>query len=115
MQTRQMCQKDKIKQKISNKFNWLSANDISMAFNYALSDYFYYKYPSGNNRPSFDSFTIDFMTEQWICQRMEDILSRGGATNATAYSENGVSWEYATSHIDKELISKIVPMAAVPQ
>ena len=46
---------------------------------------------------------------------MEDILSRGGGTNAVTYSENGISWEYAASHIDHELISKITPQAAVPQ
>ena len=45
---------------------------------------------------------------------MEDILSRAGGTNVTAYSENGMNWEYARSHIDDALVNKITPKAAVP-
>ena len=110
-----MQQKDQIQAKISNKFSWLTAQEVEMAFNYALADYLCYKYPSENNRPVVETYNIDFFAEQWISQRMEDILSRGGGTNAVAYSENGISWEYAASHIDRELISKITPQAAVPQ
>lgn len=106
--------KTKLKQDIKNKYDWLSDNDLERAFNYALTDYLLYKYPSENNRPSETTLVFNFVIENWVSQRMEDILSRAGGTNVTAYSENGMSWEYARSHIDDALVNKIMPKAAVP-
>ena len=106
--------KDKLKKDINKKYDWLEDHELERAFNYALSDYLLYKYPSENNRPSENELVINFIVENWVSQRMEDILSRAGGTNVTAYSENGMNWEYARSHIDDALVNKITPKAAVP-
>lgn len=98
-----------------NKYSWISDSDMKRAFNYAVSDFVFYKYPSENNRPKIEELEIDFMNEQWICERMEDIVSRAGGSSVQSYSENGMNWEYATSHIEYALISKITPKAAVPR
>lgn len=98
-----------------SKYSWLKDSDIERAYNYALADYLTYKYPTENNRPDKNELEITFVVEQWIAQRMEDILSRGGATNVTAYKENGISWTYASSHIDSALAAMITPKASVPK
>ena len=98
-----------------SKYSWLEDTDIERAYNYALADYLLYKYPTENNRPEKELLKITFEVEQWLAQRMEDILSRGGATNVKAYRENGISWEYASSHIDNSLAAMITPKASVPK
>lgn len=103
-----------IKAVVGNKFSWLQESDIAHAFNIALSDYLFYKYPSENNRPTPEALEVTFVIEQWIIERMEDILDRAGG-NYLSYSENGLSWQYAQSHIDKALINKLMPKAATPQ
>jgi len=106
--------KAKIIEIVKSALDWFDDKDYERAYGYALADYLFYKYPSANDRPSADALVIDFMIKNWLAQRMEDILSRG-AGNAEAYSENGISWEYASSHIDPSLVAKIVPNAAVPR
>lgn len=103
-----------IKQAVKSKFTWLSDNDISHAFDIALSDYLFYKYPSENNRPTPEELNVTFVIQQWIIERMEDVLDRAGG-NYLSYSENGLSWTYAQSHIDKALVNKLMPKAATPQ
>ena len=107
--------KSRLKTDIGSKYSWLADADLERAFNYALADYLLYKYPTENKRPSETNLNITFTIEQWLSQRMDDILSRGGGTNVTAYSENGISWEYATSHIDSALVNKITPKASTPR
>lgn len=97
------------------KYAYISDADMHKAFNYALADYLLYKYPVDKSRPLADKLEITFVIEQWIEQRMEDILSRGGGTNVTAYKENGISWTYASSHIDSALASMITPKASTPK
>lgn len=106
--------KTAIKLIVSSKFNWLNDSDIERAYNFALSDYLFYKYPSENNRPTPDELIITFEVEQWLAERMIDILDRAGG-NLISYSENGMSWEYSTSNIDPSLVSRITPKAAVPR
>nr|DAD73928.1 MAG TPA: hypothetical protein [Siphoviridae sp. ctFn287] len=103
-----------IKQDIKSKFSHLSDSDISRAYDFALSDYLLYRYPSENNRPNKDDLVITFVVSNWIKERMIDILDRAGG-NVVAYSENGLSWEYASSNIDPSLKAKITPKAATPQ
>lgn len=100
---------------VSEKYSYLEQEDLEKAFNFALADYILLKYPTENNRPDRELLEITFVVEQWILQRVEDILSRGGATNVTAYRENGISWTYASSYIDKSLASLITPKASTPQ
>lgn len=103
-----------IKAVVGNKFSWLQESDIAHAFNIALSDYLFYKYPSENNRPTPEELNVTFVIQQWIIERMEDVLDRAGG-NYLSYSENGLSWTYAQSHIDKALVNKLMPKAATPQ
>ena len=100
---------------LKEKYDYLSADDVERAYNYALADYLLYKYPSENNRPTETELEMTFVIQQWISMRMEDILARGGGSNYDTYSENGVSWKYAQSHIDPHLVAKIVPEATTPQ
>lgn len=74
-----------------------------------------YLYPFPSDRPAVDKIVYDFYMLQWIYERMEDLLSRAGGTNVTAYKENGMSWTYASSGIDTALIAKIVPHGSVPK
>lgn len=103
-----------IKAAVKSKFTWLSNEDINHAFNIALSDYLLYKYPSENNRPTPENLEVTFVIQQWIIERMEDVLDRAGG-NYLSYSENGLSWTYAQSHIDRALVAKLMPKAATPQ
>lgn len=100
---------------VRSKYEFLDDADLKKAFNYALADYLLYKYPVDKSRPANDALEITFVIEQWIEQRMEDILSRGGGTNVTAYKENGISWTYASSHIDSALAAMITPKASTPK
>ena len=110
----EISQKQAIKNSIGLKYSWLADSDLERAFNYALADYLLYKYPSDNNRPSPENLVVSFTVEQWILERMDEILDRAGA-NYISYKENGLSWEYATSHIDSALIRKLMPSAATPK
>lgn len=107
-------QKNTIISDFENKYSHLKS-ELERAFNYAVADFILYTYPSKNNRPNIESLELDFISEQWIRERIEDIISRAGGISVQAYSENGMNWEYASSHIDPALISKITPMAAVPR
>ena len=106
--------KERVVADIKSKYSWLSDVELNRTYDYAIADYLFYKYPTDNNRPNVEEFVVSFMVEQWIKQRMEDILSRAGGINADAYSENGIDIEYGASHIDPFLASKITPKASVP-
>ncbi len=106
---------DQVTESVKSKYSYLEDADIEKAFNFALADYLMLRYPTENNRPEKELLEITFVVEQWILQRMDDILSRGGGTNVTAYRENGISWTYASSYIDKSLASLVVPKASTPQ
>jgi hypothetical protein len=98
------------------KYSWLSYEEMFMAYEFAVSDYYMYKYPSENNRPKYNATVdLDFYASQWVQQRMIDILERAGGSSVTSYSENGLSWTYAKSHIDPALVSMIMPKAATPK
>lgn len=81
----------------------------------AKADYLMRKYPSDNNRPSLSSFSEDEVIENWIYDRMKDIISRVGGQNLKKYSENGMTFEYGDSGIDSSLVKKILPKAGVPK
>lgn len=106
--------KEQIVTRVQNKYSWVSASDIERCYNFALSDYLLYKYPSDNNRPSETELQLTFIVEQWVEQRMLDILDRAGG-GVIGYSENGINWEYAASNIDPSLINRIMPKAATPR
>lgn len=108
-------QAEQIKSSLHQKYEYLNAEDIDTCFNLALHDFIRLSYPSSNKRPSVENITLDFLTSQWILARMEDILSREGGTNVTAYKENGISYTYASSNIDPFLASQIMPKGRVPR
>lgn len=87
---------------------------IEQCYNQALTDYLLIKYPSDNNRPRVDDLVYDFICINWLSARMQDILDRFGCKNATSYKENGISLTFASSYIDKNLVSMIMPKASVP-
>lgn len=105
---------EKIIASVKSKFTWIANSDFERTYNLALSNYLLYKFPSDNNRPSPENLNIDFIVENWLIERMIDILDRAGG-NVLSYSENGIDWEYAASNIDPSLINRILPMAAVPR
>lgn len=100
---------------IHKKYPWLSDDDINICYNTAVKDYLLRKYPSDNNRPTVEKLADNFIFAQWVSDRMEDILSRAGGTNLTAYKENSVSFTYASSYIDENLLKQLMPMGSVPR
>ena len=108
-------QAEQIKAQVRQKYDYLSFEEIDTCYKLALSDFVRLKYPSDNNRPSIDKLDIDFYISQWIYARMLDILSRAGGTSMTAYKENGISFTYASSYIDPNLVAQIMPKASVPR
>ena len=108
-------QVEQITAQIRQKYDYLSFEEINTCYNMALSDFVRLKYPSDNNRPAIDKLDIDFYISQWIYARMLDIIAREGATNVTAYKENGISFTFASSFIDPVLVSQIMPKASVPK
>ena len=108
-------QSEQIKSSLQQKYDYINAEDIEMCFNMALHDFVRLSYPSANNRPKIENINLDFLTSQWIIARMEDILSRAGGMNVTAYKENGISFTYASSNIDPFLASQIMPKGRVPR
>ena len=105
---------DNIKEQVKNKFEYLTDADIDTCYNCALSDYLLIKYPSDNNRIKAENVVLDFVTSQWIYERMIDILDRAG-TNVISYSENNLKYTYSSSNIDPQLVAKILPKASVPK
>jgi hypothetical protein len=108
-------QAEKVKSRISQRYDYLSTEEIDTCYDLALSDFVRLTYPSSNNRPAIEKLDIDFYTSQWIYARMLDILGRAGGTSVTAYKENGISFTYASSYIDPSLVSQILPKASVPK
>ena len=105
---------EEVKQIIHRKYNWLSDEDMERCYNTAIKDYLLRKYPSSNNRPTVEQIQNDFIVAQWISDRMEDILSRAGG-NIIDYKENGVSFTYASSYIDENLLKQILPQVGIPK
>lgn len=106
---------EQAKERIHNKYEYLTDEDLDTCYNTAVKDYLLRKYPSDNNRPTIDKLEDDFIVAQWIYDRMEDILSRAGGTNLTAYKENGVSFTWASSYIDSNLVAQLMPKGSVPK
>ena len=72
--------------------------------------------PSDNNRPEPDSIKFTFAITNWIYARMLDICGRAGIPKGVKrYSENNLTFEYATSTIDDGLVKQIMPKAGVPK
>lgn len=108
-------QAEQIKTQIKQKYEYLSWDEIDTCFNLALHDFVRISFPSESNRPSPEKLNIDFMASQWIFARMVDILSREGATNVTSYKENGISFTFASSYVDPNLVAMIMPKGGVPR
>lgn len=108
-------QAEQIKSQVMRKYDYLSFEEINTCYNLALSDLVRLTYPSSNNRPKIEDFAVDFYASQWIYARMLDIIEREGASNVTAYKENGISFTFASSYIDPVLVSQIMPKASVPR
>ncbi|NCC99906.1 MAG: hypothetical protein EOL95_09455 [Bacteroidia bacterium] len=102
-----------IKDNILNKYG-ISSSDIDTTYNFALGDYLRLKYPSDNNRPTYETYDIDFAISQWLQARMIDIIDRAGFSNLKSYSENGISLNYGASYIDQNLVGQIMPKASYP-
>lgn len=96
------------------KYYWLSEDDMDRCYKTAIKDYLLRKYPSSNDRPTVEHIKNDFVVAQWISDRMEDILSRAGG-NIIDYKENGVSFTYASSYIDENLLKQLTPQAGIPK
>ena len=108
-------QAEQVKSQIRQKYDYLSFEEINTCYNLALSDLVRLTYPSSNNRPKIEDFAVDFYASQWIYARMLDIIAREGASNVTAYRENGISFTLAGSYIDPSLVAQIMPKASVPR
>lgn len=108
-------QAEQIKAQVMRKYDYLSFEEINTCYNLALSDLVRLTYPSSNNRPAIENFVVDFYASQWIYARMLDIIGREGASNLTAYKENGISFTFASSYIDPSLVAQIMPKASVPR
>lgn len=104
-----------IKANIKQKYSWLTDNEIQTCYKMALGDYVTIKYPSDNNRPKLEDVKFDFFNTDWIYKRMLDILGRAGGISLTSYKENGLSFTYAGSYIDPQLVALITPKASVPR
>lgn len=97
-------------------YPWLAQNEIEYAYNTAVADFIMYSYPSENGRPTKETLNYDFLTIQWIFDRMVDIFSRAGGINASAYKENGIDIKYGASYIDPNLVMRLgLPKAGVPR
>ncbi len=104
-----------IKERLKNKYDYLTDSEVEDLYLMSVSDYLMIRYPSTNNRPDIADLTLDFSTSNWIYKRMLDILGRAGGTSLTAYKENDLSLTYGASYIDPELYSEIMPQAGVPK
>lgn len=108
-------QAEKIQLDFQRRYNYFSPTEIEFCYNQALKDFVLRRYPSTNNRPSIDKLSLDFYESQWILDRMVDIISREGCSNYTSYKENGIAFTYASSYIDPNLASQIMPKGSVPR
>lgn len=106
---------EQVKQRVSDKFDYLQSCEIDTLLDMAISDYIAVRYPSENGRPSKNDLHYDFFNTQWIYKRIIDILERAGASNVVSYRENGLSYTYASSYIDDNLIKQIMPRVGVPK
>lgn len=102
------------KTKIHRKYPILSEDDLDDCFDYALSDYLTYKYPSSKNRPELEDITIDFTDAMWLPKRMIDIIERAGF-NVKTYHENGIDITYGASYIDPALVKQIMGSGSIPK
>lgn len=109
--------KDRIEQikAIIKSTHEISDEEIDTCYNWALSDYVLYKYRSDNDRPSIEEIKIDFYIANWLHRRMEDIIERWGLYGLKSYKENGISFTFASSYIDPNLVSQIMPRGSVPR
>lgn len=107
---------DKLKYNLAVEYPSLNEDEQQICFEKALGDYLRLKYPSDNNRPEPDSIKFTFAITNWIYARMLDICGRAGIPKGVKrYSENNLTFEYATSTIDDELVKQIMPKAGVPR
>ncbi len=105
----------RIQTKFLERYEYFSPTEVEFCYNTALKDLVLLTYPSKNNRPPIDKLELDFYDEQWVLDRMEDIISREGVNHYTSYKENGISFTYASSYIDPNLVAQITPKVGVPR
>ena len=106
----------KIKNDLARRYPYLNEYERQTCFDMALGDYLRLKYPSDNNRPSPEELVFSFSVTSWIYARMLDICGRSGVPmGVKRYSENNLSFEFASGNIDESLVSQIMPRAGVPR
>lgn len=103
-----------IKRVIKKRYNYLDDEDIERCYSYAVNDYISYKY-SFNHDINRDTLNITDRAYNWIIARCEDILSRAGGINVTAYKENGINLTYGASYIDPQLLAQIIGKVGIPK
>lgn len=107
---------DRLKTNLLIEYPSLNDYELDKCFNGALGDYLRLKYPSDNNRPEPENINYTFAVTTWLYARMLDICGRAGVPKGVKrYSENNLTFEYATSTIDDELVKQIMPKAGVPK
>ena len=108
-------QAQRIQAKFHERYDYFSPTELEFCYNTALKDFVLLSYPFKSSRPPIEKLKLDFYDEQWVLDRMEDIISREGANHVTSYRENGISFTFASSYIDPQLVSQITPKVGVPK
>lgn len=107
--------KDQVIAQLKRKYEHMSDEDIAFAFDIALTQYVFVKYPSMNNRPNIEDIEFDFYLSHLLFMIVEETINRAGGSNVVAYKENGMSWTYATDGLSDYIRSLIMPQASVPR
>ena len=98
---------------IKTAYPHLSDLDVNIVYDTALYDYLTLRNPFDKSKVDIDvGEKRDFM---WVRKRMIDLIEREGASNAVAYSENGLSIRFDNANISKSLASQIIPNVGVPK
>lgn len=107
---------DRLKTNLLFDYPTLNDNERDTCFNIAIGDYLRLRYPSDNGRPEPEELNFTFAVSNWIYARMLDICGRAGIPKGVKrYSENNLTFEYATSSIDENLVKQIMPKAGIPR
>lgn len=100
-----------MKHSFRHSYNYLSQAEIEELYNRAFNFYIHLAFPLRHDIVELPDDRVGDISI--IREMMVDILERSGASNLTAYSENGLSFEFDGSMFNDKFAQMIIPIGKV--
>lgn len=93
---------------ISNKYSYLSKEDVELLINRAKGIAIDQLYPNDLSINYLNFKWQDYPRfDTWLLDCVEELIERSGISSVVAYSENGMSWRFDRSGVSQSLIDRL--------